>query len=209
MRKFIAIPALFALILASACGASGSDDESSSTTAAPTTEAETSDTTETTEAEPAGDAMEVDEWAEGFCGSFDVWLTDIQTASEGVASQVTPGDLESAKVAIEGLFGTASDITQELIAALESGGAPDVDEGQGLVDLLIEKFEEFDRAALDAQSDAGSLDTSDPATFQSETEALTTRFQDEVNTVGESFDEIDAQYPDPELQDALTSACDF
>jgi len=207
MRKNLAaFAAVCSLALVSACGASGgsdnADDKSSDTT-----EATTAKTTETTEAE--AEALAVDEWAADFCGNFSDWLDAIQAASSDVGNQVTPGDIESGKTALVNLFGTASEETQTLITSLEDGGAPDIDDGQGLVDELVSRFEDFDQAAQDAQATAQDLTTDDVATFQADAEELTKTFQDEVTTVGDSFAEIDTMYPDQELQSALTESCDF
>ena len=212
MRKSLSIVmAVAALAFLGACGASGgsSDGEKAETT---TTVAEKETTTtaeETTTTEADTDTVEVEEWADSFCGSFGTWLDDIKTASSGVGDQVTPGDIESAKTAIAGLFGDASQATQNLISELESAGAPDIEDGDQLVDDLIEKFEAFDEAAQSAQTDIAELETTDITTFQDEADKLTTQFQDEVQTVADSFGEIDAKYPSTELNDALNSSCDF
>jgi len=207
MRKTLSIvAAVAALSFLGACGASGGSDDAKAddptTTAAPKEE-----TTTTTEAE--SDAVDVAEWADSFCGSFSTWLDEIQTASGGVEENVTPGDIDSAKTAIADLFGSASEATQTLISDLEDAGDPDIEDGGQLVDDLIEKFEAFDAAAQDAQSDTEALATDDIATFQSDADELTTRFQDEVNTVADSFSEIDTKYPSEELNTELNSACDF
>ncbi len=213
MRKSLSIVmAVAALAFLGACGASGgsSDGEKSdTTTTAAAEETTTTEAEETTTTEPEGDVVTVDDWAETFCGSFGTWLDDIQTASSGVGDKVTPGDVGSAQTAIADLFGDASGATQTLISDLEAGGAPDIEDGDQLVDDLIEKFQAFDDAAQSAKSDIEDLDTSDVATFQDEADKLTTQFQDEVQTVADSFSEIDAKYPSTELNDALNSSCDF
>ncbi|MCU1369170.1 MAG: hypothetical protein JWO77_364 [Ilumatobacteraceae bacterium] len=209
MRKTLSIVAVAAAItLLGACGASGGSDASD--TKATTTVAEKeAATTTTTEAEPAGDTVEVAEWADSFCGTFSTWLSEIEDASNRVGTDITPGDVEGAKTAIADLFGTASTATQTLIGDLESAGAPDIEDGDQLVADLVEKFEAFDAAAQDAKADSEALSTDDATAFQADAEELTTRFQDEVNTVADSFGEIDTKYPSQELNDELTSACDF
>jgi hypothetical protein len=211
MRKPLSIlVAVAALSFLGACGASGGSDADKDTT---TTEAEKSTTTEaeettTTEAD-SGDTVEVAEWADSFCGSFSTWLDEIQTASSDVGSDITPGDMDGAKTAIANLFGSASDATQTLMSEIEDAGDPDIEDGDQLVDDLIEKFQGFDDAAQDAKADAEALTTDDVAAFQSDATELTDRFQAEVEKVADSFSEIDAKYPSPELNDELSSACNF
>ena len=209
MRKTVSIVmAVAALTFLGACGTSGgSSDSEKKDDATTTTAAAAEETTTTTEAE--SDAVEVADWADSFCGSFGAWLDEIEAASSGVGSDVTPGDLDGAKTAIADLFGSASEATQTLISEIESAGAPDIEDGDQLVADLTEKFQGFDEAAQAAQADAEALATDDVAQFQTDATELTTRFQDEVQEVADSFSEIDAKYPSPELNEELNSACDF
>jgi hypothetical protein len=198
MRKSLAVLAAAGMLtILSGCGTSGGEDDASDTT----------DPAETTTTEAEG--VEVEAWADSFCGSFSTWLDEIQAASSGVADEVVPGDIGSAKTAISNLFGTASAATEGLIEDLEGAGAPAIDDGDQLVDDLVTKFEAFNDAALAAQADTEALASEDVASFQGAADELTTRFQDEVNTVADSFAEIDADYPSPELNAALSASCDF
>jgi len=209
MRK--TLPILVAVVTVGflgACGASGGSDNASSDKAATTTAAPKEETTTTT-TEADNDTVEVAAWADDFCGNFSAWLDEIQSASGDVASKVTPGDIESAKTAIADLFGTASDATQTLISELESGGAPDIEDGDQLVDDLIEKFQAFDDAAQKAKTETEGLASDDISTFQSEADQLTTTFQDEVNKVADSFTEIDQKYQSSELNSEIKKSCNF
>lgn len=204
-KSLTAVVAIAALSFVSACGTSGGDDSSSTKDSDATTTAAPKATT-TTE---ASSTVAVDDWAEDFCTNFSAWLDDIKSASSDVGSQVTPGDIESAQTAIAGLFDSASQSTQELITALEDSGDPDIEDGDQLVNDLIEKFQAFDDAAQAAKADTEALATDDIATFQADADQLTTDFQEEVNTVADSFSEIDAKYPSQELNSALSSSCSF
>ncbi len=207
MRKTLSILlAVAAIGFLGACGASGGNDDTTSDDPT-TTAAQKEETTTTTEA--PDESVAVAEWADSFCGSFSSWLDEIKAASDGVGNNVTPGDIESAKTAIADLFGTASTATQTLIDELEAAGDPDIEDGDQLVDDLIEKFEAFDTAAQKAKTETEALATDDIATFQSEADALTTTFQDEVDKVADSFGEIDTKYPSTELNSELNSACSF
>ena len=206
MRKsLLAVLAIASLAFVSACGASGGSDSSDTTSAEAPTTTEAPEQTTTTEA--AGVAVE--DWADSFCGSFSTWLTAITAASDSAGDGVTPGDIQSAKDALATLFGSASTATQTLISDVEAAGAPDIEDGDQLVDDLITKFQAFDDAAQAAAADVEALGTDDLATFQAEADKLSTTFQDEVNTVADSFSEIDAKYPDSDLNAALTKSCDF
>jgi hypothetical protein len=211
MRKSLAVLAAAGMLtVLGGCGTSGGEDDAAddptTTEASETTEAAEEETT-TTEA-PADDAVAVEEWAVSFCDDFSTWLTDIQDASSSVGTEIAPGDFDGAKAAIAGLFGTASDITDQLISDLEENGAPDIEDGDQLVADLIEKFEGFVAAVDQAEADTEALEA-DPATFEADITALTDRFSAEVEAVGDSFSEIDADYPSPELTAAINESCAF
>lgn len=219
MRKTIAtLMALLVLTFVAACGASGDDDSAGDTTtteatstteATETTEAETttSEATTTTEATNP-DAVAVEEWADGFCGNFETWIANIKTAGENVGTGIQGGDVEAGKAAIVELFATASAETDTLITSIEDGGFPDIDQGDELVDDLIGKFNDFNEAITAARGEAEALPTDDPEAFGAEVEGLVTAFDEETTTVGNSFAELDADYPSPELSSALSSSCE-
>lgn len=204
MRKnVLALVAIFSLVFVTACGASGG--ESSSEGESDTTEA--ADTTETTE--PEAEAVPVDEWAEGFCGDFSAWSTTIEGVGEDIAADITPGDLEGARTAIEGLFGDVAAETDSLIESLETGGAPDIEDGDQFVADLSEKFQGFVDATNASKAAAAEIPVDDPTAFQTEFTQLFEDFQSNINDVGDSFGELDAKYSDPDLQEALTNSCDL
>lgn len=204
MRKHtLALLAAFSIFFVAACGASGG--ESSSNDDSSTTEA--AETTETTE--PEAEKVPVDEWAEGFCGDFSAWTATIEDVGDNIASDITPGDLEGARTAIEGLFGDVAAETQSLVDSLESSGTPDIDDGDQFVADLSEKFQGFIDATNASKEAAAEIPIDDPTTFQTEFTSLFEDFQSNINDVGDSFGELDAKYSDPELQEALTSSCEL
>lgn len=226
MRKTLAcLLALFSLTFVAACGASGGSDAKQETTTtagsskATTTSGGDTTTTEgstTTEASTTtdggstnGDAVPVDTWADDFCTGFGGWITDIKTLGTNASKGVQPGDIEGAKAAIVKLFGDASDRTKTLIDDVDAAGVPDIKNGDQLVEDLKVKFEAFDTAIAQAQSDAEGLATNDPQAFQTKVKALTTQFSGEVQKVGDSFSELDAKYQSAELNSALSSSCNF
>lgn len=218
MRKTLAaLLALLTLTFFGACSSSGgNDDDASGST---TTEQEGGDETTTTEDEETttteddggeGGTVDVDEWAGEFCGNFDTWMTAVQDAGTNVADSMGDStDLESAKTAVVGLFETISSETETLIGAIEDGGAPDIEDGEALVDDLVGKFTEFNDSIESAQAEAEGLDTADPAAFATDVQSVVSTFQTEVTEVGNSFSELDSKYPSEELNDALTSSCNL
>lgn len=221
MRKLLlALLAVLALF-AGACSSSGDDDTASTTTASPAGSEDDGEGAETTttgsdeeddqggDEEPPSDQVEVEAWAENFCGDFQAWLDGVKAASEGLSGSITPGDIEGAKAAIVGLFDDVAGQTETLITEIEDGGAPAIDDGEDFLADLVAKFEEFHAAITEAGTEAEAVDTSDPAGFQATITELVSTFQAETETVGNSFSELDARYPDPDLNAAVTSSCSF
>lgn len=222
MRKtHAALITALTLVFVSACGASGGSGGSlkaTTTTAADTsttaggsnTTTTTEDTTTTTsKGSSGGDTIAVAAWADDFCGNFGSWIDDIKSISSKAGDGLSAGDVAGAKQAVVDLFGNASDRTQQLIDDIDSGGVPDMDNGDELVKDLEGKFTDFDDAIQSAKSDASDLETSDGTQFQSDVQDLLKRFQTEVKDVGDSFSELDAKYPSRDFQQALKSSCNF
>lgn len=209
MRKTLAASATAAVLLLSACGASGTQDEQAATTSETSTTTTTEAATTTTESNTPEGAIAVDDWAEDFCANFEGWIANIQTASENVGADIEPGDIEGGKETIVNLFELASAATESLISDIEAGGVPDVEDGDALVDDLTGKFEDFNGAIEDAKTEAEGIPIDDRAVFQLKITELTGTFENEVSAVGQSFSELDAEYPSRELQTALSSSCDI
>jgi polyhydroxyalkanoate synthesis regulator phasin len=215
MRRYLlALLAVLALF-AAACGASGDDDAADVTT---TTSSESGDeadetTTTTTEDEgggdPSGDGVEVEEWADQFCGGFEGWLDGVTATSESLEGSIQPGDLEGAKTAIVGLFADVGDQTQELIDEIEAIGAPDIDDGEAFQQDLLGKFEDFHAAIDTARTEAEAASTADPAAFQATITELLSTFEQETQEIGDSFAELDAKYADAGLNAAVSESCSF
>jgi hypothetical protein len=232
MRKAFALPAavMVALTLTASCAASGGDDAASDTTAAPeettttveettttetttteatTTEATTTEATTTEATTTGGGDVDVDEWAEGFCGDFEGWLAALETASQDVGSDLGAGDLEGARAAILDLFDTASDETVALRTSIEEGGAPDIDDGEGLQEDLATRIDAFNDSIVGARTQLEGIPTDDPAAFQAGVLDAVTTFEAEATEIGDSFAELDRTYDDPDLLEALDSNCSF
>ncbi len=225
MRKPFTVPVaiVVALTLTASCAASGGDDAASDTTAADagettttaeettTTEATTTPTeteTETETEDGAGD-VDVDEWAEGFCGDFEAWLAALETASAEVGTDLGAGDLEGARAAILDLFETASDETVALRTSIEDGGAPDIDNGEGLQAELVTRMDAFNDSIVSARTQLEAIPADDPAAFEDGVLDAVTTFEVEATEIGDSFAELDRTFDDPDLLEAIDSNCSF
>ncbi|CAN5181129.1 hypothetical protein BH20ACT3_BH20ACT3_01090 [soil metagenome] len=225
MRKplTVAVATLFALSFLVACGASGDDeatDETTTTTEAAAgpedtepedtepdeTTTSVADDTTTTEAGSGDD--DVEQWATDFCGPFTAWLESIDEAGTEVQS-AEADSLEEGKVLIVDLFDTAKEETDSLIDSIETTGPPPIDDGEALLGELVGIFGDFNGAIDSARAEIEGVDTNDAAAFEQDVQDAVTTFQEEIGEVSESFTQLDQEYPSPELDQALTAACDF
>jgi hypothetical protein len=222
MRTFLLALLAVIVLITGACSSSGDDEPASTTTGAgaPGTSEDGNEEASDVEAGEAGadrpgddgpstDLVAVEEWADNFCGDFQAWLDGVKGASEGLSSSISPGDIDGAKAAIVGLFDDVAAQTDTLISEIEDGGAPDIDDGEDFLADLVARFEAFHAAISGAGTEADAVDTADPAAFQATITELVSTFQAETEAVGSSFTELDAQYADAELNEAVSSSCSF
>ncbi|MEZ5178469.1 MAG: proteasome subunit alpha [Acidimicrobiales bacterium] len=132
----------------------------------------------------------------------------IEKVGDDISSDITPGDSEGARSAIEGLFGDVADETQSLVDSLQEGGTPDIDDGEQFVDDLSEKFQAF-RIATNADSAEAAADIPDRRPHHLPERSSPSWFEDRsnINDVGDSFGEPRLLLPRPEPQKALTDNC--
>lgn len=194
-----------ALLLVTACSTDGDDDAADTTTTTAASEP-TEATTSTTEA-PAPGTVSLDEWAAGFCGAFADWTTaieDLGTASkDDIAAATTPA---GAKEAVVATFEGATTLTDDLIEAVTSQDPPDMEDGEGMVAAFAEKFQEFVDVTEASQTRAEAVDA-EASDFSEQVKTIYTDFENDFASIGNSFGEIDQEYPDPEFQAALSDAC--
>jgi hypothetical protein len=205
--RLVAVPVLAATLLFGCSSGGGKDPIARKTTTTSvkvektTTTADVPDETTTTAA-----GSDLDEWASGFCTAFeDDWLGAITDASTNVNSSGAT-DVASIRASLVEMFGAASDATGTLITEVTDLGAPDTENGEEIHAALIERFTQFKSTADKAAADIAAL-PDDPASFRDGAYDLLNEFQTSATKVGDSFKEIDAQYPSPELAQHLSSAC--
>lgn len=211
MKRILPV-AVTALLLVAGCSTGGGNDAtkaSTTTNATSTTDGPTTTTeapTTTTEG-PSEGTVDIETWAGGFCGSFADWTTGIQdlgtAAEEDLTAATTPAEARDAVVAT---FDGASSLTTTLIDEVEAQDPPDMDDGEGMVALFTSKFQEFADVIDDSRTRAQAVDV-DASDFGEQVQAIYVDFENDFTSIGNSFGEIDRQYPDPEFQRALTSAC--
>lgn len=212
MRRLLFVLVVLLTVVAGACGSSDEDRSDRGATEPADRiggEGSTTDVAPPSPGDEGSDPVAVSDWADHFCGAFQAWLDGVDAAGTDLTASIDPGNIENAKAAIVGLFDDVADQTETLVEELGNGGAPDIDDGGRFLSELVGRFEDFHAAITDARTEAAAVDTTDPVRFQATVTELVATFQAETESVSTSFSELDATYADVDLNAALASSCSF
>ena len=186
-----------ALVLSVSVLAACSDDGGGGT--------EPTDAGEETEA-PAADA---DTYADTVCGALNDWMTSIEEGNTTLQSSLeNETDLEQVKQRLLEFLDDTIANTDEMIATIEDGGAPDVDGGEELHAQLIDLLGQAETAFQDARETVDGLDATDPQELgtglQELGTSLQTAFADVQNPLENAESpELDQAFEDNEACTAL------
>lgn len=197
---------LTAAVLMAGCS---SDDESAPTTTEPAV-------TSTTEAQPdESQADEVDEAvldrvAADICGSISGWSSSIQDAYDATPAAIAEADsIEAARTVVVSWMATMSEHTESLVGELEAIDMEGAEPLEPFVADLAERFGSLNGIVEEHESQAKEITTSAPATFRSEVSGLVDEFNTALADLPTVFEDLNASYPNADLQAALASACEL
>ena len=137
------------------------------------------------------DAVEASTYVGDVCGAINEFTTSVQGAQATVESMTSADTPAEGQQVIVDFFGDAATAGEELSTSIEDAGVPDVENGEGIASTLEGAFSTFSTALSDAESDAESLPTDDPAIFESSAQTLIADFQSSLATAGDAADELE------------------
>lgn len=136
----------------------------------------------------SSETVSAEAYAKDVCGAMQDWLTGIQERTQDLGSGISGDDAEAGKQLLVDLLGEMSSSTEDLVAAVEDAGVPDVDGGEEAADSLVSAFGEVQGILEDAQADIEEL-PSDPQGFQQGVAELGPTIQSALSSVGESLED--------------------
>jgi hypothetical protein len=143
-------------------------------------------------------------WVDQVCTALVSWRDDVQASAGELGSAVQ--ESASAEDLRSQLSGFLSDVvarTDDLLEEVDGAGTPDVDQGEAIRTDLQGVLGDVREVLAKAEEDAQSLPTDDLASFASAAQELGTSIQTGIQDVGTTFDDLNAKYDVPELEDAF------
>ena len=156
-RARVAVPLLVALLVGSSCGGGG------------------------------GGGTSPDSFADDVCGAMRTWVQAIQDRAASLQSELGPSpSVDEGKQALRGFLDDSSAATEELISDINAAGVPDVDNGEDVVDRLLDAFQAAEGIFEDAQSKVDDL-PANPQQFATAAQALGNSANQALNQLGDSL----------------------
>jgi hypothetical protein len=111
-----------------------------------------------------------DAWATDVCSALGDWVTKVEDVS-GAATDVGATTPAEGKKALVKLVNGALKATKALVGDLEKAGAPAVQRGSAVAQIVRGQFEQVQSTLTNARATLKQLSTDDPAAFVSQSRA--------------------------------------
>lgn len=177
---------------------------SSASTAASSGSSSGTEAASTSAAASNGDAVAVETWAGGVCGSVEEWLRGINQKGTQLGQDVQGvSDLTKGRDLLVQFMEDAVSLTDTMIQGVEDSGAPDIENGEQLSADLVDALQPVRDTFSSAVDTAQALPTDDPDAFSQAATQLGQEITDSQTAFSASFDELQAKYDDPALNSAF------
>jgi hypothetical protein len=144
--------------------------------------------------------VEAAKYANDVCGAVETWQQQLTSASTLLAQRTSEtDDLKQVRTQFVSFFNGAIKTTDEMLAAVDAAGVPDLDKGEKLSAALRAELAKFRPILVEARDKAKRLPVHDESLFASQAQSIGTRFQIEAAGLARLFDVVSEQYDSPEL----------
>jgi len=149
-----------------------------------------------------GSTLDADRYTSGVCQAMIAWVNDLQASSATIGTQVVgASSLDDAKQDFVTYIDEQVQRTDDLIATIDSLGAPDVEQGAEAQQALLDAFDQVKSVFERAKSDAEELPTTDPNSFLDGITQLTDHIDSGMSGIGDPFGNLS----DSELEDTANA----
>jgi hypothetical protein len=146
-----------------------------------------------------GDTVSADEFVGDVCGATRDWIDGVQEEAAALVTASDPGTSpEEGKEVLVGFSDGLIAETDQLIAAIEGAGVPDVPNGEATVERVTDGINAFKTTLEDFRQEIRDLPTDDPEAFSRESQEISSRFESQFNRIGETLEALES----PELDRA-------
>jgi hypothetical protein len=143
--------------------------------------------------EPAPAAADAEGYADTVCGALTDWMTAIEQGNADLQSSLeNETDLEAVKLRLLEFLDDTIASTEDMLGAIEDGGAPDVDNGEQIHQELLGLLEQARTAFQDARDTVDGLDASDPQELGEGLQELGTSLQTAFDDVQNPLENTDS-----------------
>jgi len=148
------------------------------------------------------------DWADDFCGSFRRWQDAAAAAGRTLADELADtADPLTVREALVGLLDRIAADTEAFAGEVRGGTVPDVEDGSDLIEALATRFDDLAATFRGYRDRAQAIDVEQPDRFQEGVDAVTGEMTQGQDQIAQSFEEIDREFPDRDLQQALRRSC--
>ena len=209
LRPRFALAAVLAVASLGIAACGGDDSGSSATTGGGSTATTAAGSTDSeapaTSGVSSGSGVAVETWAGGVCSSVDTWLQGINAKGTQLSQDVQGvSDLNKGRDLLVQFMEDAVSLTDDMLSGVESAGSPDVENGEQLQADLLAALQPVKDTFSQAVDKAKALPTDDPTAFSEAATQLGQEITDSQTAFSASFDQLQAKYDDPAVNQAFT-----
>jgi hypothetical protein len=136
-------------------------------------------------------------YVKSICQAIGPFEKDVQTRSRALDLSTLTSATQGKKALQDFLTAIVAD-TDQAVNKLKSGGTPNVNNGQKISGAIVSAFTEVKTALSHAQTQAGSLPTTNPAAFKTSAQSLGNGIRTSMSNIGASLTNLKS----PELEAA-------
>ncbi len=125
-------------------------------------------------------------YVKSVCSAIAPFETDIEGGSASLASSAKKG-IEERKTVLHTFLVKVSDDLERMVTQLKAAGTPNVSNGKKIAGGLVDAVTEIHGTVSKTASQAATLPTSDPKTFNTAYETLVNGLASSMNQIGSSF----------------------
>lgn len=145
-------------------------------------------------------------WAQRFCSAVVDWSDAAQVKEKALEKNIDPTSLPRSRAVFSRFLDQMVGETDRMIMRIDAAGTPAVKSGPAIRAQLRTVLLRARSALADARRNAAAMSLTSRTAFAKSASAIGDTINAQFESIGKSFDRIDATYPSPELDRAFMQA---